>query len=173
MEESWLEVLRPDFESEYFAQLKAFLVEERKQYQCFPKGKDIFSAFWHTPFSNVKSAIACQHLQRDKLRPWNLYTCHLRNADRLGQTRCIPTQHHTDSTCSPCRFALWTWLGTIHRQRDKQHISTSTRYSILAMGEPCNSKKQTYRHLKASYTYSTSPIATIGIQRFFWMQTLF
>ncbi|MBR5777554.1 MAG: uracil-DNA glycosylase [Bacteroidales bacterium] len=60
MEESWLEVLRPDFESEYFAQLKAFLVEERKQYQCFPKGKDIFSAFWHTPFSNVKVVILGQ-----------------------------------------------------------------------------------------------------------------
>ena len=49
IEPSWLEVLRPDFEAEYFAKLKDFLVEERRQYKCFPPGKDIFSAFWHTP----------------------------------------------------------------------------------------------------------------------------
>ena len=60
IEESWLEVLRSEFESDYFAQLKAFLVEERKQYHCFPPGKDIFSAFWHTPFHQVKVVILGQ-----------------------------------------------------------------------------------------------------------------
>ncbi len=60
IEESWLEVLRSEFESDYFAQLKAFLVEERKQYRCFPPGKDIFSAFWHTPFHQVKVVILGQ-----------------------------------------------------------------------------------------------------------------
>ena len=60
IEESWLEVLRTEFESDYFAQLKAFLVEERKQYRCFPPGKDIFSAFWHTPFHQVKVVILGQ-----------------------------------------------------------------------------------------------------------------
>jgi uracil-DNA glycosylase len=60
IEGSWLEVLRSEFESDYFAQLKAFLVEERKQYRCFPPGKDIFSAFWHTPFHQVKVVILGQ-----------------------------------------------------------------------------------------------------------------
>ena len=60
IEESWLEVLKSEFESEYFANLKSFLVEERKRYQCFPKGKDIFSAFWHTPFNDVKVVILGQ-----------------------------------------------------------------------------------------------------------------
>lgn len=60
IEASWLEVLRPDFQSEYFARLKEFLVEERRQYKCFPPGKDIFSAFWHTPFDKVKVVILGQ-----------------------------------------------------------------------------------------------------------------
>ena len=42
---SWLEVLQPQFDSPYFAQLKEFLVAERQQYTCYPKGSDIFAAF--------------------------------------------------------------------------------------------------------------------------------
>lgn len=57
---SWLEVLRPQFESLYFAQLKDFLVAERQQYVCYPKGKDIFAAFDHTPFDKVKVVILGQ-----------------------------------------------------------------------------------------------------------------
>jgi uracil DNA glycosylase len=32
--ESWLEVLQEEFEAPYFAALKDFLVEEKKQYRC-------------------------------------------------------------------------------------------------------------------------------------------
>lgn len=60
IESSWLDVLQPQFESEYFAQLKAFLVEERLHYTCYPKGKDIFAAFNHTPFDKVKVVILGQ-----------------------------------------------------------------------------------------------------------------
>lgn len=57
---SWLAVLRPQFESEYFAQLKAFLVEERRQYTCYPPGSLIFAAFDRTPFDKVKVVILGQ-----------------------------------------------------------------------------------------------------------------
>lgn len=57
---SWLEVLRPQFEAPYFAQLKAFLVAERQQYVCYPKGGDIFAAFDHTPFDKVRVVILGQ-----------------------------------------------------------------------------------------------------------------
>lgn len=60
IESSWLEVLRPQFESPYFEQLKAFLVEERSRYECYPKGGDIFAAFNRTPFSSVKVVILGQ-----------------------------------------------------------------------------------------------------------------
>lgn len=60
LEPSWLEVLRPQFEAPYFAQLKNFLVAERQQYTCYPKGSQIFAAFDHTPFDKVKVVILGQ-----------------------------------------------------------------------------------------------------------------
>ena len=60
IEKSWLEVLRPQFEAPYFAELKQFLVAERAAYTCYPKGKDIFAAFDRTPFDKVKVVILGQ-----------------------------------------------------------------------------------------------------------------
>ncbi len=60
IDSSWLQVLQPQFDAPYFAQLKAFLVEERQHYTCYPKGKDIFAAFDHTPFDRVKVVILGQ-----------------------------------------------------------------------------------------------------------------
>jgi len=60
IEKSWLDVLRPQFEAPYFAELKQFLVAERAAYTCYPKGKDIFAAFDRTPFDKVKVVILGQ-----------------------------------------------------------------------------------------------------------------
>ncbi|MBR0169781.1 MAG: uracil-DNA glycosylase [Bacteroidales bacterium] len=56
----WFEVLRPQFEAPYFAQLKEFLVAERQQYTCYPPGGKIFNAFDSTPFDKVKVVILGQ-----------------------------------------------------------------------------------------------------------------
>ncbi len=60
IEESWKQILAEEFESEYFAKLKSFLVEEKKKYQIFPAGNRIFSAFDFTPFEKVKVVILGQ-----------------------------------------------------------------------------------------------------------------
>lgn len=60
IEPSWLSVLQPQFDAPYFADLKAFLVDERGKYTCYPKGGDIFAAFDHTPFNDVKVVILGQ-----------------------------------------------------------------------------------------------------------------
>ncbi len=60
IEESWLKVLRPEFEASYFLQLKAFLLEEKKRHRVFPPGSKIFSAFNHTPFHSVKVVLLGQ-----------------------------------------------------------------------------------------------------------------
>ncbi len=57
---SWYEVLKPQFEAPYFAQLKEFLVAERSQYTCYPRGGDIFAAFDRTPFDKVRVVILGQ-----------------------------------------------------------------------------------------------------------------
>ena len=57
---SWYEVLKPQFEAPYFAELKSFLVAERQQHTCYPPGSKIFNAFDSTPFDKVKVVILGQ-----------------------------------------------------------------------------------------------------------------
>ena len=38
IDESWYQVLRPQFEAPYFADLKSFLVSEKRQYAVYPPG---------------------------------------------------------------------------------------------------------------------------------------
>jgi uracil-DNA glycosylase len=60
IEREWLEVLKPEFEKPYFSELKSFLVDEKKLYRVYPPGQSIFSAFNHTPFSQVEVVILGQ-----------------------------------------------------------------------------------------------------------------
>jgi len=60
LEESWKLALQEEFTKPYFLLLKDFLVEEKKHHVIYPPGKLIFSAFNHTPFTNVKIVILGQ-----------------------------------------------------------------------------------------------------------------
>lgn len=58
--ESWKEALKAEFAHPYMEELKAFLIEEKKNYSIFPHGNHIFNAFNSTPFENVKVVILGQ-----------------------------------------------------------------------------------------------------------------
>lgn len=60
IEEGWKQILMDEFQSPYFSELKAFLVEEKKKYTIYPPGNLIFNAFQHTPFDRVKVVILGQ-----------------------------------------------------------------------------------------------------------------
>ncbi|MBS9774387.1 MAG: uracil-DNA glycosylase [Tenacibaculum sp.] len=60
IEESWQKVLQPEFEKDYFKNLVEFVKEEYTNYTCYPKGKNIFSAFDYCPFNDVKVVIIGQ-----------------------------------------------------------------------------------------------------------------
>ncbi len=60
MDESWKEVLKEEFGKPYMIELKKFLIEEKKRYTVYPKGKDIFNAYNYTPFDKVKVVILGQ-----------------------------------------------------------------------------------------------------------------
>lgn len=60
IEASWYRVLQPEFESAYFANLKSFLVDEKRKYVVYPPGSLIFNAFNLTPFDKVKVVILGQ-----------------------------------------------------------------------------------------------------------------
>jgi uracil-DNA glycosylase len=60
IEDSWKSVLLTEFNTSYFMQLKAFLLEEKQKYRIFPPGSLIFNAFNHTSFANLKVVILGQ-----------------------------------------------------------------------------------------------------------------
>ncbi|MEZ4825303.1 MAG: uracil-DNA glycosylase [Bacteroidia bacterium] len=61
IESGWKKVLYEEFAQNYFQDLKAFLIEEKKSGNLvFPPGKDIFNAFNQTPFDKVRVIILGQ-----------------------------------------------------------------------------------------------------------------
>lgn len=61
IEDSWRTLMKSDFNSDYFHQLKSFLKEEEKLNQLiFPSGDNIFNAFNSTPVKDVKVIIIGQ-----------------------------------------------------------------------------------------------------------------
>ncbi len=61
IEESWKSILEDEFAQPYFAEIKSFLVEEkRKGKVIYPPGSLIFNAFNTTPFDKVKVVVLGQ-----------------------------------------------------------------------------------------------------------------
>lgn len=60
IEPNWKERLNNEFEQPYFHELTSFVKQEYMKNTCYPKGKDIFSAFDHCPFQATKVVIIGQ-----------------------------------------------------------------------------------------------------------------
>lgn len=60
IEASWKSVLSQEFEKPYFRELIQFVKDAYQINRCFPPGKQIFAAFDHTPFHDVKVVILGQ-----------------------------------------------------------------------------------------------------------------
>jgi len=60
IEGSWKEILKDEFSSQYFTELKEFLIEEKKKFNIYPPGKLIFNAFNRTAFEELRVVILGQ-----------------------------------------------------------------------------------------------------------------
>jgi len=61
LEPSWLKVLEGEFGKDYMVKLREFLKQEREAgFKIYPRGADIFNAFWKTPLPNVEVVILGQ-----------------------------------------------------------------------------------------------------------------
>ncbi len=58
--ESWKAILQDEFEKPYFKSLTDFVKNEYRNYTCYPKGNQIFSAFDHCSFNDLKVVIIGQ-----------------------------------------------------------------------------------------------------------------
>ena len=57
---SWKQELEEEFEKEYFQNLTQFVKQEYNSHSCFPEKHQIFNAFDHCPFEDVKVVILGQ-----------------------------------------------------------------------------------------------------------------
>ncbi|MDN3723503.1 uracil-DNA glycosylase [Aequorivita sp. SDUM287046] len=60
IEPRWKAILKGEFDKPYFTALVDYIKNEYSSGKCFPPGKQIFSAFNHTPFDKVKVVIIGQ-----------------------------------------------------------------------------------------------------------------
>ncbi|MAX69858.1 MAG: uracil-DNA glycosylase [Flavobacteriaceae bacterium] len=58
--QSWKPYLEPEFNKPYFKTLVEFVKQEYNTHKCFPKGSEIFNAFNHCHFDDVKVVIIGQ-----------------------------------------------------------------------------------------------------------------
>ncbi|EPR70398.1 Uracil-DNA glycosylase, family 1 [Winogradskyella psychrotolerans RS-3] len=65
IDQSWKTYLNPEFEKPYFKDLMAFIEHEYKSHTCFPKTSDVFNAFNHCTFKDVKVVIIGQDPYHD------------------------------------------------------------------------------------------------------------
>ncbi|MBT8244580.1 MAG: uracil-DNA glycosylase [Winogradskyella sp.] len=57
---SWKKYLNPEFEKSYFSNLETFVKKEYSTKTCYPKGAEIFNAFNHSKFDDLKVVIIGQ-----------------------------------------------------------------------------------------------------------------
>ena len=60
IEESWSNVLQDEFQKEYFKEIQEFLRKDKMENEVFPPEPEIFAAFNHVPFNDVKVVIIGQ-----------------------------------------------------------------------------------------------------------------
>ncbi|MCP2044136.1 uracil-DNA glycosylase [Pontibacter sp. HSC-36F09] len=60
IEESWQKILQDEFEKPYFKNLVSFVKDEYTSQKVYPPGNQIFNAFEHCPFDQVKVVILGQ-----------------------------------------------------------------------------------------------------------------
>lgn len=63
---SWDEVLKPEFQKEYYISLRNFLKEEYSKYTIYPNMYDIFNALKYTSYDDVKVVLIGQDPYHEK-----------------------------------------------------------------------------------------------------------
>lgn len=108
---TWYEALKPQFEAPYFSQLKEFLVAERSQYTCYPRGSEIFAAFNNTPFPKVKVVILGQDPYHEPNQAHGLAFSVPQGTACPPSLRNIIQEINTDlgMNLSPTSFDLTSW----------------------------------------------------------------
>lgn len=154
LEASWLAVLAEEFDKPHMKGLRGFLLEEaEKNNIIYPATKDVFNAFWKTPFDKVKVVILgqdpyhganqahglCFSVQRGVDKPPSLNNIFL----ELHQSLNVPIATHgcLDAWAEQGVFLLNTVL-TVRADQPNSHAGKGWEIFTDKVIEVLNSKRE-------------------------------
>ncbi|MCI4668656.1 MAG: uracil-DNA glycosylase [Bacteroidia bacterium] len=154
IEEGWKQALMSEWGKPYFKDLKAFLLEERKQgIRVFPPGSLIFNAFNKTPYDKVKVVIIgqdpyhtpgaahglCFSVPRDQRIPPSLRNIYKEMQDDIGTT--IP-KHGNLEKWADQGILLLNSILTVRAGQAKSHHKKGWEHFTGAVLNKLNSDRQ-------------------------------
>ena len=139
----WDNVLKGEFDKEYYLKLRRFLKSEYKNHTVYPDMYDIFNRLKYTPYADVKvvilgqdpygpgsrafffgakrrglAAVPCEYLQGNIRRIRRPDAERLRLSHRLGKAGGTAFERNADGQGAPGEFPFKTGLADFHRQCD-------------------------------------------------------
>ena len=188
----WQELLAPEFEKPYFAQLVDFVRNEYATQRIYPRGSNIFRAFDKCPFEKLKvviigqdpyhgegqanglcffgerryslSPVVAEHLSGDIDR--HRYA---RSFDRqsrpVGRTGRPAAQFGTDRAGPSGRFARRTRVGNLHRCRRPCHRRAQNGDRLHALGQLRPAQRRDRQPAEQLHTESRPPLSAFGLPR--------
>jgi len=113
LEPGWLQQLKPEFEQDYMLQLRSFLrARAQAGAQIYPAAKNIFAAFDHTPFEQVRVVIIGQDPYHGPKQAHGLCFSVQPGVPVPPSLQNIYRELHTDTGFTPPRHGcLLSWAG--------------------------------------------------------------
>ncbi|MBR6800662.1 MAG: uracil-DNA glycosylase [Eubacteriaceae bacterium] len=109
-ENDWGEILREEFEKDYYKTLRVNLAAEYKNHQVFPDMYDIFNAFHLTSFEDTKVVILGQDPYHDDMQAHGLSFSVMKGVDIPPSLRNIYKELNEDLGCDiPQHGCLVKW----------------------------------------------------------------
>ena len=142
---SWDDVLKGEFDKDYYLKLREFLKQEYGSRTIYPNMYDIFNALKFTPYEDVKAVILgqdpyhepgqahglCFSVQKGVQKPPSLVnifkelqddlgieSAEPRQSGKLGEKRRAPAQYGFDGSQGGGRLAPRPGLGGLHGSGD-------------------------------------------------------
>ncbi|MBX3285244.1 MAG: uracil-DNA glycosylase [Actinobacteria bacterium] len=112
----WNPILRAELAEPYWAELQAFVAEERANHQVFPPAAEVFAALHQTPYASVKVVILGQDPYHGPGQAHGLCFSVRRGVAVPPSLRNIFTELHDDLGITPPRHGnldAWTHQGVL------------------------------------------------------------
>ena len=196
----WDELLKGEFDKEYYLRLRQFLISEYSQYKIYPNMYNIFNALKYTSYSDVKAVILgqdpyhqpgqahglCFSVQKGTPQPPSLQNIFKELKSDLG----IEPPHHGELiSWAQNGVLLMNTVLTVREGQPNSHkgkgweIFTDRVIQLLnerekpmgfhTLGRKCTLEKVAHNKSCTPYPRISAPKSAFRLQRIFRQQTFF